>query len=169
MELAFLNIGTQEMIMIVIVILLLFGGKKLPELARGLGKGIREFKDASEGIKKEIADQINNFEKDLDVTVEENSYNSSTPVDDTYAVVDEGEVEGEGIESDAEQTKNLPQFTTPENTFQHDPGAHPVDETDYYKYGYNDHFATDQAEGTSEEPVENPKPETGDNNPTKQA
>ncbi len=169
MELAFLNIGTQEMIMIVIVILLLFGGKKLPELARGLGKGIREFKDASEGIKKEIADQINNFEKDLDVTVEENSYNSSTPVDDTYAAVDEGEVEGEGIESDAEQTKNLPQFTTPENTFQHDPGAHPVDETDYYKYGYNDHFATDQAEGTSEEPVENPEPETGDNNPTKQA
>ncbi|MGO3806631.1 MAG: Sec-independent protein translocase subunit TatA/TatB, partial [Sphingobacterium sp.] len=71
MVLGFLNIGTQEMVLIVIVILLLFGGKKLPELARGLGRGIREFKDASEGIKQEISDQINNFEKDLDVTVDE--------------------------------------------------------------------------------------------------
>ena len=66
MTLAFLNIGTQEMILIVIVLLLLFGGKKLPELARGLGKGIREFKDASEGIKREISDQINNFDKDVE-------------------------------------------------------------------------------------------------------
>src|SRR5690606_2929168 len=71
MTLGFLNIGTQEMVLIVIVILLLFGGKKLPELARGLGRGIREFKDASDGIKREISDQINNFEKDLDVTVDD--------------------------------------------------------------------------------------------------
>ncbi|WDF67303.1 twin-arginine translocase TatA/TatE family subunit [Sphingobacterium oryzagri] len=59
MTLAFMNIGTQEMILILVMILLLFGGKKLPEMARGLGKGIREFKDASEGIKKEVNDQIN--------------------------------------------------------------------------------------------------------------
>jgi len=64
---AFLNIGTSEMMLIVFVALLLFGGKKLPELARGLGRGIREFKDASETIKRDISDQINNFEKDLDV------------------------------------------------------------------------------------------------------
>ena len=44
--------GTQEIILIVIALLLLFGGKKIPELARGLGKGIREFKDASKGIEK---------------------------------------------------------------------------------------------------------------------
>lgn len=57
--LLFLNMGTQEVILIVIAILLLFGGKKLPELARGLGKGIREFKDASDGVKREIHRNIN--------------------------------------------------------------------------------------------------------------
>jgi sec-independent protein translocase protein TatA len=45
--LAFL--GTQEIIIILIIVLLLFGGRKIPELMKGLGKGIREFKDASKG------------------------------------------------------------------------------------------------------------------------
>lgn len=58
-ELLFLNIGGPEMILIFLVVLLLFGGKKLPELARGLGKGLREFKDASDGIKREIHNNIN--------------------------------------------------------------------------------------------------------------
>lgn len=55
----FLNMGGGEMVMIMVAVLLLFGGKKLPELARGLGKGIREFKDASEGVKREIHRNIN--------------------------------------------------------------------------------------------------------------
>src|ERR1700753_3938178 len=61
--LLFLNIGGPEMILIVFVALLLFGGEKLPEIARGLGKGIRDFKDASEGVKREINAQINAYEK----------------------------------------------------------------------------------------------------------
>ena len=61
----FLNIGTSEMMLILFVALFLFGGKKLPELARGLGRGIREFKDASESIKRDISDQINNFEEEI--------------------------------------------------------------------------------------------------------
>ncbi|UKJ08285.1 Sec-independent protein translocase subunit TatA/TatB [Solitalea lacus] len=61
-SLLFLNLGTGEIVLIVLVVLLLFGGKKLPELARGLGKGIREFKDASSGIKQEIEDSMNNPE-----------------------------------------------------------------------------------------------------------
>lgn len=62
----FLNIGTSEMMLILFVALFLFGGKKLPELARGVGRGIREFKDASETIKRDISDQINNFEEEID-------------------------------------------------------------------------------------------------------
>lgn len=58
----FLNIGTGEMVLIVFAALMLFGGEKLPELARGLGKGIRDFKDASEDVKREINNQINNYD-----------------------------------------------------------------------------------------------------------
>lgn len=43
----FLAIGAPQIILVVIVVLLLFGGKKIPELMRGLGSGIKEFKDAS--------------------------------------------------------------------------------------------------------------------------
>lgn len=63
--LLFLNIGTPELMLILFAALLLFGGNKLPELARGLGKGIREFKDASEDVKREIHNQINNFDEKI--------------------------------------------------------------------------------------------------------
>jgi sec-independent protein translocase protein TatA len=43
------KLGTTEIILIVVVILLLFGGKKIPELMRGLGRGMKEFKDAKDG------------------------------------------------------------------------------------------------------------------------
>lgn len=55
--------GGPELILIVLVILLLFGAKKIPELAKGLGKGIREFKDASKEIKKEIETEANELKK----------------------------------------------------------------------------------------------------------
>ncbi|MCB9230180.1 MAG: twin-arginine translocase TatA/TatE family subunit [Bacteroidia bacterium] len=48
------GLGVQELLIILFVVLLLFGAKKLPELARGMGRGIREFKDASREIKREI-------------------------------------------------------------------------------------------------------------------
>ena len=64
--LLFMNIGGPEMILIFLVVLLLFGGKKLPELARGLGKGLREFKDASDGIKREIHNNINSVNEAAD-------------------------------------------------------------------------------------------------------
>ena len=52
------GIGFQEVIVIALVILLLFGGKKIPELMKGLGKGVRSFKDGMNG-KDEAADETN--------------------------------------------------------------------------------------------------------------
>ena len=48
------GLGGTEVMLILLAILLLFGAKKIPELARGLGKGIREFKDATKEIKNDI-------------------------------------------------------------------------------------------------------------------
>lgn len=75
----FLNAGGAEIMVILGAILLLFGGKKLPELARGLGKGIREFKDASEGVKREIHRNINAIDKDEDVNSTDNSRHHPEP------------------------------------------------------------------------------------------
>ena len=43
------GLGATEMIIVLVIVLLLFGGKKIPELMKGLGKGVKEFKDASKG------------------------------------------------------------------------------------------------------------------------
>lgn len=54
------SLGGTEAFIIIFAMLLLFGAKKIPELARGLGKGIREFKDASNGIRNELEEGIKN-------------------------------------------------------------------------------------------------------------
>jgi sec-independent protein translocase protein TatA len=48
------NLGFQELLIIGVVILVMFGGRKIPEFMRGLGKGIREFNDAKNNVKKEL-------------------------------------------------------------------------------------------------------------------
>jgi len=48
------GIGTQEILLIVLVVLLFFGGKKIPELMKGLGKGVRSFKEGVKGIENDI-------------------------------------------------------------------------------------------------------------------
>ena len=53
-----MNLGWTEILLIAFVVLLLFGGKKIPELMRGLGRGVREFKDAKDNVKKELEDSI---------------------------------------------------------------------------------------------------------------
>ncbi len=55
--------GGWEMVVIALVILLMFGAKKLPELARGLGQGIREFKGAVDGVKDELKDAEESIKK----------------------------------------------------------------------------------------------------------
>jgi sec-independent protein translocase protein TatA len=54
-----MSLGGWEVFLILAALLLLFGAKKIPELARGLGKGIREFKDASSNIQSQLEDSIN--------------------------------------------------------------------------------------------------------------
>lgn len=48
------NLGTGEIIIIALIVLLLFGGKKIPELMRGVGKGVKSFKDGMNDIEKQI-------------------------------------------------------------------------------------------------------------------
>jgi sec-independent protein translocase protein TatA len=60
------NMGVTEWVLILVVVLLLFGGKKIPELMRGLGRGIREFNDAKTNVKKEIEEGMS--EKDTQST-----------------------------------------------------------------------------------------------------
>jgi len=67
----FLNIGTPELMFILLAILLLFGGNKLPELARGLGKGIREFKDASDNVKREIHRNMNEVKQNIEESAQD--------------------------------------------------------------------------------------------------
>jgi len=50
------NLGTGEIIIIALVVLLLFGGKKIPELMKGLGKGVKSFKDGINEVEKQIED-----------------------------------------------------------------------------------------------------------------
>ena len=57
-QLAFFNLGPWEILLVLIVVLVLFGAKRLPELARGLGLGINEFRDAVDSSKKEIMDAV---------------------------------------------------------------------------------------------------------------
>jgi sec-independent protein translocase protein TatA len=56
--LGIMGLGGQEMLLIFLALLLFFGAKKLPELARGLGKGIREFKDATKDVRENIEDGL---------------------------------------------------------------------------------------------------------------
>ena len=61
-------LSPSHIILIAFVVLLLFGGKKIPELMRGLGRGIREFKDAKDNVQREIEDHVNEDRKTTSTT-----------------------------------------------------------------------------------------------------
>jgi|JI61114C2RNA_FD_contig_71_1293164_length_589_multi_2_in_0_out_0_1 sec-independent protein translocase protein TatA len=127
--LLFMNIGGPEMILIFLVVLLLFGGKKLPELARGLGKGLREFKDASDGIKREIHNNINSVNEVADQVKSEvqsaaDYVDTETSAVTGYPSPDEAVLEhGYASQTELEQDNHTPVAGyEPENTFV-DPGS----------------------------------------------
>jgi len=58
-------LGTNEIIIILVIVLLLFGGRKIPELMRGLGKGVREFNDAKSNVKKEVEESASDVKNSV--------------------------------------------------------------------------------------------------------
>lgn len=66
--LLFLNLGGGEIVVVVLVFLLFFGAKNIPEMARGLGKGMREFKDATNDIQREIQESTKKIKDQADIT-----------------------------------------------------------------------------------------------------
>lgn len=73
MEVAFLFIGGPEVFIIFLFILIIFGPSKIPEIARGLGKGMRQVKDATNEIKREINDSAKNQGLDTDIVSDINN------------------------------------------------------------------------------------------------
>jgi sec-independent protein translocase protein TatA len=67
--------NSGELVILLLIIVVLFGGKKIPELAKGLGKGIREFNDAKDGIKSEIENGMK--KDDTKVTTNTNTNNNA--------------------------------------------------------------------------------------------
>ena len=61
--LLFGTLGTGEILVIALIVLLLFGGKKIPELMRGIGKGVKSFKDGMKGIEDDIKDTASDKEE----------------------------------------------------------------------------------------------------------
>ena len=60
-----MSLGWNEILLILLVVLLLFGGRKIPELMRGMGKGIREFNDAKTNVKREIEESTNDVKNSV--------------------------------------------------------------------------------------------------------
>ncbi len=68
MYFAFLGMGGSEIILVFLAVLLLFGADKIPDFARMLGKGLREFQKATDEIKRELKVEIDDFNRDLEVS-----------------------------------------------------------------------------------------------------
>jgi sec-independent protein translocase protein TatA len=73
-----MSLGWNEILLILLVVLLLFGGRKIPELMRGLGKGIREFNDAKSNVRREIEEGISEKERPATTTTEREHHTTTT-------------------------------------------------------------------------------------------
>ena len=141
------------MILIVFVALLLFGGEKLPEIARGLGKGIRDFKDASEGVKRELTNQIYNYEEKK--TQEEAIAEASIPVAESKPVEDASHLIAEYSADEVvpdEHVAEVKATAINENAFHKVPNTLPV--SDIQHIAAADHITDAPHSQSAETPVE---------------
>ena len=67
-----MNLGIWEILLIALIVLLIFGGKKIPELMRGLGKGIRSFKDGMNGKEDDQKDDVQGTKEGITISVSGN-------------------------------------------------------------------------------------------------
>jgi sec-independent protein translocase protein TatA len=67
----FLNLGGGEVALVIFMLLLLFGGKGIPSVAKTLGKGLREFKDATNGIQKDIRESTSGITEQINEQIQE--------------------------------------------------------------------------------------------------
>ncbi len=63
-QILFIGLGAQEILFIALIVLLFFGGKKIPELMKGLGKGVRSFKEGVNGLEKDLNPDVTTDEKE---------------------------------------------------------------------------------------------------------
>jgi len=73
-----MSLGWNEILLILLVVLLLFGGRKIPELMRGLGKGIREFNDAKSNVRREIEEGISEKDRSTTTAAENERHTAAT-------------------------------------------------------------------------------------------
>ena len=73
-----MSLGWNEILLILLVVLLLFGGRKIPELMRGLGKGIREFNDAKSNVRREIEEGISEKDRSATTAAENERHTTAT-------------------------------------------------------------------------------------------
>ena len=62
----FFNLGGGEIFVVLMFVLLVFGSKRIPEVARNLGRGIRQFKNAADDIQRDITDSVSDVKKSID-------------------------------------------------------------------------------------------------------
>jgi len=95
----FPNLGMWEIVIILFFALLLFGGKKLPELARGLGKGLRQFKEEVHGVKEDLNDAMNSEDDEIssDVAESDTVEDTDESISSDVAAADSGDEKADGM------------------------------------------------------------------------
>lgn len=130
LSILFLNLGTGEIFIIIIVIVMFFGTKNLPELARGLGKGMRDFREAANNIQREIAQGAEEMKKNLDLEKEMGEIRTAANVMQGHIQEGLNNIE-KNVKEATEETKvttsETPQL--PESTTINDPVAPAADVT----------------------------------------